>query len=104
MATLWPITLTIRIRVPVGAVRRKSVRISEVIFYQPSAIPHARYGGISKGTAHTQTQVEGGHYRYSVPQNSRGYEAFSLKRDGLVIITRNHRSEYGCWSLSPSNM
>ena len=36
---------------------------------------------------------------YSAPKkNSRGYEAFSLKRDGLAIILK-----YGCWSKSPSN-
>ena len=52
-------------------------------------------------TAHMHTQVEGGQNReICTPslKNSRGYEAFFLKRDGLAIIL-----EYGCWSMSPSN-
>ena len=40
VVTLWPITLATRVRFPVRAVRRKSVRVSEVIFFisrlQPS--------------------------------------------------------------------
>ena len=137
VVTLWPITLATRVRFPVGAVSRKSVRLSEVIFHLPPAISQAWYGGIQKGlvetgelsvfalfpvtrhnkelveaqpwtsrsithppafTAHMHTQVEGGHNReICTPplKNSRGYEAFSLKRR-LIL-------EYGCWSMSPSN-
>ena len=35
--TLWPITLATRVRFPVVAVRRKSVRVSKVIFHLPPA-------------------------------------------------------------------
>ena len=140
VVTLWPITLATRVRFPVGAVRWKSVRVSEVIFHLPPATLQAWYGGIQKGlvetgdlsvfalfpvtrhnkelveaqpwtnrsithppafTAHMHTQVEGGQNREMCTpplKNSRGYEAFSLKRDGLAIIL-----EYGCWSMSPSN-
>ena len=35
---------------PGRTVCRKSVRVSQINFYLPRAIPHTRYGGISKGT------------------------------------------------------
>ena len=49
VVSLWPITLATRVRFLVRAVRQKSMRVSEVSFYLPLAIPHARYGGIQKG-------------------------------------------------------
>ena len=53
VVTLWPITLATRVRFPVGAVRRKSVRVSEVIFHLPPATLQAWYGGIQKGLVET---------------------------------------------------
>ena len=42
-----------RARFPVGAVSRKSVRVSEVIFHLPPATLQAWYGGIQKGLVWT---------------------------------------------------
>ena len=49
LVTLWPITLATRVRFPVGSVRRKSVRVSEVIFHLSPATP-SQIRGYTKGT------------------------------------------------------
>ena len=46
--TLWPVTLTPLVRLPVWADRRTSVRVFEVNCYLPSPILHAR--GYTNGT------------------------------------------------------
>ena len=53
METLWPITLTTRVRFPVGAVRRKKCESVRGNFYLQSPTLHARYGGIQKGLVGT---------------------------------------------------
>ena len=51
--TLWPITLTTRVRFPVGAGCRKKFESVWGNFYLPSPTLHARYGGIQKGLVGT---------------------------------------------------